>query len=79
MATCDRTQSGRKHSALFACSPEFFAEDANTQTTYNHGMATTRSAVIDSNAIMSNILAIRGHRVLLDSDLPLYIKLRRRR
>jgi hypothetical protein len=32
-------------------------------------MATTRSAVIDSNAIMSNILVIRGHRVLLDSDL----------
>jgi hypothetical protein len=26
-------------------------------------------AVIDSNAIMSNILVIRGHRVLLDSDL----------
>jgi len=32
-------------------------------------MATTRSAVIDSDAIMSNILIIRGHRVLLDSDL----------
>ena len=32
-------------------------------------MATTRSAVIDSNAIMSNILVIRGHRALLDSDL----------
>jgi ORF6N domain len=32
-------------------------------------MATTRSAVIGSNAIMSNILVIRGHRVLLDSDL----------
>jgi hypothetical protein len=32
-------------------------------------MATTRSAVIDSNAIMSNIPVIRGHRVLLDSDL----------
>jgi ORF6N domain len=32
-------------------------------------MAITRSAVIDSNAIMSNILVIRGHRVLLDSDL----------
>jgi hypothetical protein len=46
-----------------------FAEDGNTQTTYNHVMATTRSAVIDSNAIMSNILVIRGHRVLLDSDL----------
>jgi hypothetical protein len=46
-----------------------FPEDGNTQTTYNHVMATTRSAVIDSNAIMSNILVIRGHRVLLDSDL----------
>jgi ORF6N domain len=32
-------------------------------------MATTRSGDIDSNAIMSNILVIRGHRVLLDSDL----------
>jgi len=32
-------------------------------------MATTRFALIDSNAIMSNILVIRGHRVLLDSDL----------
>jgi ORF6N domain len=32
-------------------------------------MATTRSTGIDSNAIMSNILVIRGHRVLLDSDL----------
>jgi hypothetical protein len=32
-------------------------------------MATTRSAVIESNAIISNILVIRGHRVLLDSDL----------
>jgi hypothetical protein len=32
-------------------------------------MTTTRSAVIDSNAIMSNILVIRGHRVLLDSNL----------
>ena len=46
-----------------------FAEDGNTQTAYNHVMATTRSAVIDSNAIMRNILVIRGHRVLLDSDL----------
>jgi hypothetical protein len=44
-------------------------EDGNTQTTYNHVMATTRSAVIESNAIISNILVIRGHRVLLDSDL----------
>jgi hypothetical protein len=44
-------------------------EDGNTQTTYNHVMTTTRSAVIDSNAIMSNILVIRGHRVLLDSNL----------
>lgn len=29
----------------------------------------SRSAVIDSNAIMSNILVIRSHGVLLDSDL----------
>ena len=43
-------------------------EDGNTQTTY-HVMTTTKSAVIDSNAIMSNILVIRGHRVLLDSNL----------
>jgi ORF6N domain len=46
-----------------------FAEDDNTQTTYNYVMTTTRSAGIDSNAIMSNILVIRGHRVLLDSNL----------
>jgi ORF6N domain len=32
-------------------------------------MATTRSAVIESKAIISNILVIRGHRVLVDSDL----------
>jgi hypothetical protein len=32
-------------------------------------MATTRYAAIDINAIMRNILVIRGHRVLHDSDL----------
>lgn len=32
-------------------------------------MATSRSAVIESYAVISNILVIRGHRVLLDSDL----------
>jgi hypothetical protein len=37
-------------------------------------MATTRSAAIDANAIMSNILVIRGHRVLLDTDLAALYK-----
>jgi hypothetical protein len=46
-----------------------FVEDGDTRTTYNHVMATTRSVAIDTNAITSNILVIRGHRVLLDSDL----------
>jgi hypothetical protein len=32
-------------------------------------MAATRSTVIDSDVITSNILVIRGYRVLLDSDL----------
>jgi len=32
-------------------------------------MAAKGSAVIDTSAVMGNILVIRGHRVLLDSDL----------
>jgi hypothetical protein len=32
-------------------------------------MAAKRSAAVDTSVIMGNILAIRGHRVLLDSDL----------
>jgi hypothetical protein len=32
-------------------------------------MASTRSVTVDTNAIMRNILVIRGQRVLLDSDL----------
>jgi hypothetical protein len=32
-------------------------------------MATTRSATIDTDSIMQNILVFRGQRVLLDSDL----------
>jgi hypothetical protein len=32
-------------------------------------MASTRSVTVDTDAIMRNILAIRGQRVLLDSDL----------
>jgi hypothetical protein len=31
-------------------------------------MAAKRSAAVDTTAIMGNILVIRGHRVLLDSD-----------
>jgi hypothetical protein len=37
--------------------------------TYLHSMAAKRSAAVDTSAIMGNILVIRGHRVLLDSDL----------
>jgi ORF6N domain len=37
--------------------------------TYLHSMAAKRSAAVDISAIMGNILVIRGHRVLLDSDL----------
>jgi hypothetical protein len=32
-------------------------------------MASTRSVTVDTDAIMRNILVIRGQRVLLDSDL----------
>jgi hypothetical protein len=32
-------------------------------------MAAKQSAAVDPSAIMGNILVIRGHRVLLDSDL----------
>jgi hypothetical protein len=32
-------------------------------------MAAKRSATVDASAIMRNIFAVRGHRVLLDSDL----------
>jgi hypothetical protein len=32
-------------------------------------MAAKQSAAVDTSAIMGNILVIRGHRVLLDSDL----------
>jgi hypothetical protein len=32
-------------------------------------MAAKRTAAVDTSAIMGNILVIRGHRVLLDSDL----------
>jgi hypothetical protein len=32
-------------------------------------MAAKQSAAVDTGAIMSNVLVIRGHRVLLDSDL----------
>src|ERR1700692_1441485 len=54
---CTRSQAGSSCLARIAASGRLRV------------MATTRSAVIDSNAIMSNILVIRGHRVLLDSDL----------
>jgi hypothetical protein len=48
---------------------DIFAKNGNIPKTYNYIMATTGSAVTDINAIMSNILVIRGHRVLLDSDI----------
>jgi len=54
---CTRSQAGSSCLARIAASGRLRV------------IATTRSAVIDSNAIMSNILVIRGHRVLLDSDL----------
>jgi hypothetical protein len=34
-------------------------------------MASTRSVTVDTDAIMRNILVIRGQRVLLDSDLAI--------
>ena len=45
-----------------------FTYDCNTRQTYHHAMA-KGCAAIDTRAIMGNILVIRGHRVLLDSDL----------
>ena len=45
------------------------AEDSSTRTDYSCMMASTRSVTVDTNAIMRNILVIRGQRVLLDSDL----------
>jgi hypothetical protein len=45
-----------------------FTYDCNTRPTYHHAMA-KGCAAIDTRAIMGNILVIRGHRVLLDSDL----------
>jgi hypothetical protein len=60
---------GSKATRPICVSARIFAEGANTQMTYNHVIATTWSAVIDSNAIMSNILVICGRRMLLDSDL----------
>src|SRR6202035_5608367 len=51
------------------CSRTLFIYDCNTRPTYHHAMARKGSAVIDTSAIMGNVLVIRGHRVLLDSDL----------
>jgi hypothetical protein len=45
------------------------AEDGGTRTDYSCMMASTRSVIVDTHAIMRNILVIRGQRVLLDSDL----------
>jgi len=45
------------------------AENGSTRTNYSCVMASTRSVTIDTDAIMRNILVIRGQRVLLDSDL----------
>lgn len=45
------------------------AEDGSTGTDYSCMMASTRSVSVDTDAIMRNILVIRGQRVLLDSDL----------
>jgi hypothetical protein len=66
---------GSKATRPIRCSPEFLPRVADTQTNSNHVIA-TRSAVIDSNAIMSNILVIRGHGCFSIPILPLYIKLR---
>ena len=41
----------------------------STRTDYSCMMASTRSVTVDTDAIMRNILVIRGQRVLLDSDL----------
>jgi ORF6N domain len=45
------------------------AEDGSTRTHYSCVMASTRSVTVDTDAIMRNILVIRGQRVLLDSDI----------
>src|SRR5258706_6515520 len=45
------------------------AEDGSTRTDYSCMMASTRSVTVDTDAIIRNILVIRGQRVLLDSDL----------
>jgi hypothetical protein len=47
----------------------FFSYNSSTPPTYPHSMAAKRSAAVDTSGIMGNILVIRGHRVLLDSDL----------
>ena len=51
------------------CSRTFSTYNCSTRPTYPHAMAAKRSAAVDTSAIMGNILVIRGHRVLLDSDL----------
>jgi hypothetical protein len=51
------------------CSGTFFTYDCNTRPTYPNAMTAKRSAAVDTSVIMGNILVIRGHRVLLDSDL----------
>jgi hypothetical protein len=45
------------------------AEDGSTRTDDSCVMASTRSVAVDTDAIMRNILVIRGQRVLIDSDL----------
>jgi len=66
-ASCLQRNSGALPPiSLFA---PFFTYDCNTRPTYHHAMAAKGSAAIDTSAIMGNILVIRGHRVLLDSDL----------
>src|SRR5258708_23340816 len=47
----------------------FFTYNCSTRPLYPHAMAAKLSAAVDTSAIMGNILVIRGHRVLLDSDL----------
>jgi len=48
------------------------AEDGSTRTDYSCMMAGIRSVTVDTDAIMRNILVIRGQRVLLDSDLAAF-------
>ena len=47
----------------------FSTYNCSTRPTYSHAMAAKQSAAVDTGAITGNILVIRGHRVLLDSDL----------